>query len=92
LSAACYRSFDFTRLPSPNKTYPHDIAEIFLIMALNTITIHHPKYFADKKRSNVAEKKRENTNKTINTNKHIQVMIRNTDVIKTGGELSGLEG
>ena len=46
----------------------------------------------DKKRNNVAEKKRENTNKTINTNKHIQVMIRNTDVIKTGGELSGLEG
>ena len=45
-----------------------------------------------KKRNNVAEKKRENTNKTINTSKHIQVMIRNTDVIKTGGELSGLEG
>ena len=44
----------------------------------------------DKKRNNVAEKKRENTNKTINTNKRIQVMIRNTDVIKTGGELSGL--
>jgi hypothetical protein len=46
----------------------------------------------DKKRNNVAEKKRENTNKTINTSKYIQVMIRNTDVIKTEGELSGLEG
>ena len=40
----------------------------------------------------MAEKKRENTNKTINTSKYIQVMIRNTDVIKTEGELSGLEG
>jgi hypothetical protein len=40
----------------------------------------------------VAEKKRENTNKTINTNIHIEEMIRNTDVIKTGGELSVLEG
>ena len=46
----------------------------------------------DKQTNNVAEKKRENTNKTINTSKHIQVMIRNTNVIKTGGELSGLEG
>jgi hypothetical protein len=40
----------------------------------------------------VAEKKRENTNKTINSNKHIQAMIGNTDVIKTGGELTALEG
>ena len=34
------------RLPSPNKTDTQDIAEIFLIMALSTISIHHPKYFA----------------------------------------------
>jgi hypothetical protein len=46
----------------------------------------------DKQTNNVAEKKRENTNKTINTNKHIQAMIRNTDIINTGGELSTLEG
>jgi hypothetical protein len=46
----------------------------------------------DKQTNNVAEKKRENTNKTINTNIHIEEMIRNTDVIKTGGELSVLEG
>jgi hypothetical protein len=46
----------------------------------------------DKQTNNVAEKKRENTNKTINSNKHIQAMIRNTDVLKTGGELTALEG
>ena len=28
------------------KLIPHDKAEIFLIMVLNTIAIHHPKYFA----------------------------------------------
>jgi hypothetical protein len=44
----------------------------------------------DKQTNNVAEKKRENTNKTINTNKHI--MIKNTDVINTGDELSTMEG
>ena len=39
----------FHRIPRfilPIKPTPHDIAEIFLIIALNTITIHHPKYFA----------------------------------------------
>ena len=47
----------------------------------------------DKKRNNVAEKKRENTNKTINTNKYIQViMIRNTGPIENRGDLSALEG
>jgi hypothetical protein len=29
----------------PIKLTPHDIDDIFLIIALNTITIHHPKYF-----------------------------------------------
>jgi hypothetical protein len=53
---------------------------------------HRTKRQTDKQTNNVAEKKRENTNKTINTNKHIQAMIRNKDVIKTGGELSTLEG
>ena len=46
----------------------------------------------DKTDKQCGRKKEGNTNKTINTNKHIQVMIRNTDVIKIGGELSALEG
>jgi hypothetical protein len=41
------------RLPSPNKTDTQDIAEIFLIMALNTIQIIKQ----DKKTSNVTEKR-----------------------------------
>jgi hypothetical protein len=49
LSEACYRSVDFTGYPGfllSIKLIPHDKAEIFLIMVLNTIAIHHPKYFA----------------------------------------------
>jgi hypothetical protein len=37
-------------------------------------------------------KKEKNINKTINTNKHIQVMIRNTSPIENRGDLSVLEG
>jgi len=43
---------------------------------------------AEKKRI----KKRENKNKTINTNTCIQAMIRNTGLIKNRCDISALEG
>jgi hypothetical protein len=47
----------------------------------------------DKQRSTKKNtQKTDDPNKTINTNKHIQAMIRITDIINTGGDISTLEG